>query len=194
MVSGSYKGASINVNDWILVGALAVGGYFLYKSLVKPTAEVTGAVGDIAGSSAETFDRGAEAVGSFFDVWDTAFDKLKGAVEGIGGGAKGVDYTGGSSGMSTQQIIDAGGVYGLSGQDIVTNIEATARHSRTTSPTKAVAVIPVYDKVSGTGVNAAGYGYSSAFDLGARGTGTGISATTTKNTAATDIFTKKPYS
>ena len=53
-----------------------------------------------------------------------------------------------------------------------------------------------YDIISGIGYNAAGYGYSSATNLGAIGTGTGITTnvTTTTKTAPTDIFTKKPFS
>lgn len=43
----SYKGAQ--VNDWVLVGALAITGYFVYVTVIKPIASVTQGASDLVG-------------------------------------------------------------------------------------------------------------------------------------------------
>lgn len=52
MASGSYKGFSANVPDLLLYGAVGFVAYSIYKSVVKPVSDVTGAVSDtITGGS-----------------------------------------------------------------------------------------------------------------------------------------------
>jgi len=46
MVSGSYNGASIDVSDVLVVGALGVAAYFIYKSVVQPVAKIGNAISD----------------------------------------------------------------------------------------------------------------------------------------------------
>lgn len=73
MASGSYGGAGIDVPDLLLYAGLAVGAYFVYKTIIKPASEVTGAVGNIttgAGSIVVTgedaFKNMLKAEGDFF--------------------------------------------------------------------------------------------------------------------------------
>lgn len=42
------EGMGFKVSDWVLIAALAVGGYFVYTTFIKPGKKVTGAVGDVA--------------------------------------------------------------------------------------------------------------------------------------------------
>jgi len=87
-----------------------------------------------------------------------------------------------TTGQSTQNLISSGQtIFGLSGAQIIQNMA-------TGNPTT-----PLYDPVSGTGVNSAGFGYSSATDLGPNGTGTGISQTIT-NPATGSTVTRAPNS
>lgn len=75
MASGSYNGAGIQVPDLLLYGALGVAAYFIYKSVVKPTSEITGTVGDVAQSTGKVVSSGENALTTFFDGLSDAFKK-----------------------------------------------------------------------------------------------------------------------
>jgi len=45
MAKGSYNGLGLDVPNWLLAGVLALGGYFVYKTWIKPISGVTNAVG-----------------------------------------------------------------------------------------------------------------------------------------------------
>ena len=66
MVSGGYKGASININDWIVVGLIGVAAYFLYKSIVKPTSQLTSGIGEAGGTVFSETGQSYKAVSDFF--------------------------------------------------------------------------------------------------------------------------------
>jgi len=51
----------METEDLILIGGIAVGGYFVYKTLAKP-------ISDVAGGTADLFVHGTEAVGSWLDL------------------------------------------------------------------------------------------------------------------------------
>jgi len=188
MVSGSYGGASIKVNDWLLVGAIAVGGYLLYKTLWKPVGDVTGAVGDVA-------TRGGEALGSGFDIFNTLFDKINDGVANIGEGAQPIDYGNIKQvtfNDSIQSITDAGEAYGTP--------LVTARTSSGKSSTIAAAKNTYYPTLN-IGFDQYGQGYSAAGPVSYPNKlpvttvpGKANKITSTKSSTATDIFTKKAYS
>ncbi len=77
MASGSFDGktGSLNIPDLLLYAGLAVGAYFIYKTVVKPTSDVTGAVGDVTSSI-------GGATSSVFD----GFTKINDAGSNLGAG------------------------------------------------------------------------------------------------------------
>jgi len=79
MVSGGYKGANININDWLVVGALAVGGYFLYKTVIKPTSDATGGVGSGIGTIGR---ESGESFGAVSDLFQGTVGKITDFVTG----------------------------------------------------------------------------------------------------------------
>ncbi len=171
MASGSYKGSSIKVPDLLLLGGLAIGGYFLYKTIVKPTATIGNAGADLLDTAGDTGE-------SFLNIFKSVFDKI-----GDGITKTNNNYYPTSTGSTTQEILNQGQtIFGLSGNQIVSNIEKSSRSSRNSG--KSVVITPVYDKTSGIGVDSSGFGYSSAFDLGSR---------TTSKTNPLNVFTNKIY-
>lgn len=66
MVSGGYKGASININDWLIVGLIGVAAYFLWKSIVKPTTAATSGIGEGIGTIGSETGQSFKAVSDFF--------------------------------------------------------------------------------------------------------------------------------
>jgi len=189
MVSGSYKGASLKIDDVLVIGALAVGGYFLYKTVIKPTSDVTNTAADV-------FGRGGEAIGSGFDIWNTIFDKINDKISGFG--------------ADTAQPVDYNNVNQVSFNDYVTKVETTGTAynmpvvTATTSSGKKSSVIAApktYYSNLGIGFDQYGQGYSAAMPVSYPNkavlpvitTKTATPTTTTKTTTATSIFTKKPY-
>lgn len=119
----------------------------------------------------------AEGIASPFGALDATFDRARDIISG----KEKTNYQA-IKGQTTQQILDKGDtIFGLTGEKIVQNIESSARQSMNTTG-KAVVVTPIYDKASGTGVSASGFGYSSAFNLGNKGTGTTFTNTKTGST------------
>lgn len=189
MASGSYKGASINVNDWLILGALAVGGYFIYKSVVKPTAEIGGTISDTTG-------RAGEAIGSGFDIFNTIFDKINAALQ--------------TKTQDTAQPVNYSLVTApVSALDYVTEVKQTGTAynlpvvSVKTSGGKSSSIIAkpsTYYSKLGIGFDQYGQGYSAAAPvsypnkLPVTTTPTKTTTTTTKTAIpATSIFYKKPY-
>ncbi|NTW33422.1 MAG: hypothetical protein HGB12_12510 [Bacteroidetes bacterium] len=78
MASGSYKGAGIKVPDLLLYAGLAVGAYYVYKMVVKPTSDVTGAVG-------EGFQATENAYSSLLNTQTKNFDSLSNLFQGVVG-------------------------------------------------------------------------------------------------------------
>lgn len=62
MASGGYKGANVKVNDWVLVGFIALAGYFAYKMWVKPISDVTNAVGGAVSGGINAVETGVKDV------------------------------------------------------------------------------------------------------------------------------------
>ena len=176
MVSGSYKGAGININDWLVVGVLAVGGYFRYKTIIKPGADATAGIGEGVG----TFGRETgETYESISNVWQSIFDKVTGFINGQNkdntqtappeyknAGTVSVDNP-------VQKIETTGKAYGF---DTVTIKTPKGSSTILAAPNK-------YYPTLGVGFNAAGQGYSSAF--------AGNKAPSKVN--ATNVFTNKTY-
>lgn len=84
MASGSYKGAGIQVPDLLLYGILAVSGYFIYKMIVKPTSDVTGAVGDVVGSAGGAVSEGFDAFKAGENFIEQGFNFFSGQFEKLG--------------------------------------------------------------------------------------------------------------
>jgi len=159
MVSGSYKGAGININDWLVVGALAVGGYFLYKMIIKPTSEVTGAAGSISKDTSSVFHT---LTGESTETYTIISDKIQSFLKSIGG-----------SGSSEQQPLrdnlitqPVTALNPVSKIDITGTAYGMPTHTikNSSGQSSTIIVAPnTYYKDLGVGFNAAGQGYSSAF-------------------------------
>jgi len=78
MASGSYKGAGIKVPDMLLYAGLAIGAYYAYKMIVKPTSDVTSAVG-------EGFQSTENAYSSMLATQEKNFDSLSNLFQGVVG-------------------------------------------------------------------------------------------------------------
>jgi len=191
--------SSIDPNLLITVGAVALGGFVIYKffsdSGIKATTQGVGDIVGGIGQASQGLGQGitdaslglgagiADAstglgagIGSVGDFVASIFDTSASGYKALGTALTtkklpAQPYTGG---ISTQQVINQGGVYGLSGKDIVVNTIAQSQNIRNTTSAKSVKAPALYDAKSGIGVNSAGYGYSSATNLGSKGTGTGI--------------------
>lgn len=175
MVSASYKGMGINVNDVIIIGALAVGAYFLYKSVVKPTSQVTGAVGDTASSLgglvsgtaktgegfiAETGNAGKTVVSEIAETFKAVTDSIQSAFQGSSSPKSGTSALQPKSNSITQ----------VSGTNYVTNVAPSTAFnsvpvvtvSTNTGQSSTVVANPnTYYPTLGIGFNSKGQGYSS---------------------------------
>lgn len=79
------KGYGFQVSDWLLLGIVAVGGYFAWKTLgkgISTATEGTGqAVSDISKDTANLYSRGTEALGSYADIFNAGFDKITNSID-----------------------------------------------------------------------------------------------------------------
>lgn len=169
---------------YVVIGGIAI--YALNK-FSKPIEETLGGVAEASQGLGSGISTGAgglgtgikeigEGIGSPFAFVDTIFDTLSNKIKNNQNTT--LEYP---KGQTTQELINAGQtIFGLTGEQIVQNKVSQA--SKNKSSGKSSATTPLYDKKSGTGVNAAGFGYSSAFDLGSKGTGTGVSNATFSKT------------
>jgi len=162
----------MDTDDILIIGAVAA-VVLLTDNPLSRLLNKGGDTVDIANKGASEIVGG---VGAPFEFVDTLFDKLSTVVK------EGKQTTSQPlTGVSTNDYLASqGGVYGMTTQQIVRNIEKTAREQGNTK-----AVTPVYDALTGEGVNGAGYGYSSAFDLGSMGTGTNMKTYTNPSTGST---------
>lgn len=156
--------------DLLLLGIGAAALILLTKNPISSTiSDVGSGVGTAAQGTGSAISEVAQGVSAPFGFVDTIFDTLSKKVKT--GSTRTIST---AKGQTTQEILNTGStIYGMTGAQIVANVEATARAKRNSGQSDVV-VSAVYDKSSGTGVNTAGYGYSSMSDLGSKGTGTGI--------------------
>jgi hypothetical protein len=75
----------VKTDTILTIAAVVAGGYVIYKltePLTKTTEQVGSSIGSVANTGASTFGRVGEAVGSYADIFDTFFDKVKSGIQG----------------------------------------------------------------------------------------------------------------
>ena len=188
----------IDTNLLITIGAVALGGFVIYKvfndSGVKSVTQGAGQIVSGIGTGIQGIGEGVadasqglgnglgeigNGIGAPFNLIDTVFDAVSNLIkDNQTKKLPAIPYIT----NTTQQIISKGDtIYGQTGQQIVSSIEKQARTIRNTSKFPSVTATPTYDSKSGTGVNSAGFGYSSMNNLGSQGTGTGVTIVNAKN-------------
>ena len=170
----------MDTEDMLLIGGVAVLVLLTDNPISQTLKGVGKGASDLSQGTASSANEITAGIASPFAFVDTLFDRLSSMVKD----GKMIEYAPMKS-STTQEIINKGDtIFGMTGEKIVQNVEASARKSRNEGQ-KLVVTTPVYDSASGTGVNSAGYGYSSAFDLGAKGTGTGVNTFVNTKTGTT---------
>lgn len=61
-------GYGFDVSDWVLIGVLAVGGYFAYKMIIKPTSDITGGASDIVTTIENQFQKQIATLSDLFNA------------------------------------------------------------------------------------------------------------------------------
>jgi len=170
----------MDTEDMLLIGGVAALVLLTDNPISQTLKGVGKGASDLSQGTASSANEITAGLSSPFAFVDTLFDRLSGMVKE----GRTVEYSPMKS-STTQEIINKGDtLFGLTGKQIVENIESGARKSRNEGQ-KLIIVTPTYDKASGTGVNSAGYGYSSMTDLGAKGTGTGVNTFVNTKTGTT---------
>lgn len=109
MASANYKGFGASTSDWVLIAGLALAGFFLYKTFVKPVSDVEKSGTDLLTGTTDLVTSGEKSLAG---IW-----------EGLSAGINNLANNVASPKTSNNRMTTNNPVTGISSSNYVTSVK-----------------------------------------------------------------------